>query len=224
MATSFSHSYTAAISFISLLILFVVCKVRRRKSHPFPPGPPGEFLVGHLRVIPFSDSPTAYLNWGKEYRKNHNSMSLILILTISQKLMCCTSIHSVNLLWCWIVWKHVKTYLIKEDPIMLTDRNLCSWNCEYVGSFWPETISWWFNISDCNNIDWDGEWPWLGCDGVPRCSSIAKSFKDHLLIPNSINISPCSFENVVVLLKAWCKIHQSGSWSWRGWPSQLWRI
>lgn len=58
---------TAAIAVVALLVLMAVKKYRGRRSHPLPPGPPGEFLLGHLRVIPFEDAPTAYLKWGVEY-------------------------------------------------------------------------------------------------------------------------------------------------------------
>lgn len=38
---------------------------RRRLN--LPPGPCGEFLLGHLRVIPKSGTAEAYAHWGREY-------------------------------------------------------------------------------------------------------------------------------------------------------------
>jgi len=40
---------------------------KRRFGLPLPPGPPGEFILGHLRSIPKSDTALAYAKWGREY-------------------------------------------------------------------------------------------------------------------------------------------------------------
>jgi hypothetical protein len=69
MAFTPISTQAAIVSIAGLILYLVISKFRGRKSHPFPPGPPGEFLLGHLRVVPFEDAPTAYLNWGKEYSK-----------------------------------------------------------------------------------------------------------------------------------------------------------
>ncbi|TVY35980.1 Cytochrome P450 monooxygenase [Lachnellula subtilissima] len=58
------------LSAAGLVIVLAIFKFRNRRTLPYPPGPPGEFLIGHLRVIPFEDSPTAYLNWGREYKSD----------------------------------------------------------------------------------------------------------------------------------------------------------
>jgi hypothetical protein len=48
---------------------FVVSRrVWGRKSHlPLPPGPPGEPLLGHLRIIPAERPEFQYAKWAKEY-------------------------------------------------------------------------------------------------------------------------------------------------------------
>lgn len=38
-----------------------------RRRSCLPPGPPGELLLGHLRVIPKSGTAIAYANWSREY-------------------------------------------------------------------------------------------------------------------------------------------------------------
>ncbi|KAK6225704.1 cytochrome p450 [Colletotrichum tabaci] len=40
---------------------------RRRQGVPLPPGPPGEAILGHLRVIPTDNPEHAYAAWSKEY-------------------------------------------------------------------------------------------------------------------------------------------------------------
>ncbi|KAI3318890.1 putative O-methylsterigmatocystin oxidoreductase [Xylariaceae sp. AK1471] len=49
-------------------ILLICHRTFRCKSHlPLPPGPPGEPLVGHLRVIPAQRPEFQYAKWAKEY-------------------------------------------------------------------------------------------------------------------------------------------------------------
>lgn len=59
---------TVAGALVALLIA-IVRDTQRRKGLPYPPGPPGEFLLGHLRIVPFENTQEAYLKWGKEYSK-----------------------------------------------------------------------------------------------------------------------------------------------------------
>jgi len=82
MAYTPTSTHAAIVSIAGLILYVVISKIRGRKSHPYPPGPPGEFLLGHLRVVPFEDAPTAYLNWGKEYSK-----LLIFISNLNQAYM-----------------------------------------------------------------------------------------------------------------------------------------
>ncbi|PKS09030.1 hypothetical protein jhhlp_003643 [Lomentospora prolificans] len=41
-----------------------------RRRSCLPPGPPGELLLGHLRVIPKSGTAIAYANWSREYKSD----------------------------------------------------------------------------------------------------------------------------------------------------------
>lgn len=43
---------------------------RRKPQYPLPPGPPGEPIVGHLRVVPTDSPEHAYAKWSKEYNSD----------------------------------------------------------------------------------------------------------------------------------------------------------
>ena len=51
-----------------LLFAVVVSPLRgRKRPAPLPPGPPGETLLGHYRVVPADAAFKKYADWGKEY-------------------------------------------------------------------------------------------------------------------------------------------------------------
>ncbi len=53
-----------------LLILGILLVTRlkaRRGPYPLPPGPPGEPLLGHFRLIPTLHPEDKYIEWGKKY-------------------------------------------------------------------------------------------------------------------------------------------------------------
>ena len=56
-----------------VLLVFVILLVPRLKAkrslYPLPPGPPGEPLLGHFRVIPALRPEDKYIEWGKKYGK-----------------------------------------------------------------------------------------------------------------------------------------------------------
>ncbi|KAL2890628.1 O-methylsterigmatocystin oxidoreductase [Ceratocystis lukuohia] len=57
-----------AIAVISILRYFLPC---RRTCHlPLPPGPPGEPVIGHLRIIPTDNPEYAYMEWGRELKSD----------------------------------------------------------------------------------------------------------------------------------------------------------
>jgi len=58
---------------VYLLLAVVLWKIpsiilfRKTTPYPLPPGPPGEPLLGHLRVVPSNKPEIAYAKWSKEY-------------------------------------------------------------------------------------------------------------------------------------------------------------
>lgn len=60
--------FAIAISAVVAATLMVSRRVWGRKSPlPLPPGPPGEPLLGHLRIIPAEHPEFQYAEWAKEY-------------------------------------------------------------------------------------------------------------------------------------------------------------
>ncbi|KAF4120872.1 Cytochrome P450 [Geosmithia morbida] len=50
---------------------------RRDATLPLPPGPPGEPIIGHLRVIPSYSPEYTYMQWGKEYDSDILSFNIL---------------------------------------------------------------------------------------------------------------------------------------------------
>lgn len=58
---------------ISVLVGYQLLKLlsKRGRGHlPLPPGPPGEPILGHLRVIPTDNPEYAYMKWSEEYKSD----------------------------------------------------------------------------------------------------------------------------------------------------------
>ncbi|KAL6310526.1 cytochrome P450 [Sparassis latifolia] len=53
--------------YASLLLAVVVYVRTRRRSLPFPPGPPAESVIGHLRVLPPVDQVDVFQEWAAKY-------------------------------------------------------------------------------------------------------------------------------------------------------------
>lgn len=52
---------------ILFLAVYLVPTVLGKRKYPLPPGPPGEFILGHYRKIPFVAAFKQYAQWGREY-------------------------------------------------------------------------------------------------------------------------------------------------------------
>lgn len=47
------------------------------KAHyPLPPGPPGEPIIGHLRIVPIESPEYAFQRWSKEYGERRHKILL----------------------------------------------------------------------------------------------------------------------------------------------------
>lgn len=70
---------TMAFASLSLLVIVVLAvafittqllALRKRSQLPLPPGPPGEPILGHLRVVPTDNPEYAYAKWAEEYKSD----------------------------------------------------------------------------------------------------------------------------------------------------------
>lgn len=52
---------------LGLALLRAALHRRRTNGLPLPPGPPGEPILGHLRVVPSHNPEYAYMKWSREY-------------------------------------------------------------------------------------------------------------------------------------------------------------
>ncbi|KAI8945902.1 putative O-methylsterigmatocystin oxidoreductase [Xylaria longipes] len=59
----------AVVVAVGISVAFVTClRIPRRNDRlPLPPGPPGELILGHLRIIPAKHPEFRYAEWAKEY-------------------------------------------------------------------------------------------------------------------------------------------------------------
>lgn len=63
----------AWLSIICLVIIICyssIVPLSRRPRLPHPPGPPGEFLLGHYRTVPVDGAFKQYAEWGREYSES----------------------------------------------------------------------------------------------------------------------------------------------------------
>lgn len=50
---------------------------RRSKGYPLPPGPPGEPILGHLRIVPSHSPEYTYIEWSKKYKSDILSVNIL---------------------------------------------------------------------------------------------------------------------------------------------------
>ncbi|KEY71479.1 hypothetical protein S7711_03546 [Stachybotrys chartarum IBT 7711] len=82
------------LTLVALLGAFVILAGKSRlstKPLPLPPGPPGDFLVGHLRKIPTENTAAAYARWSKEYDSD-----VIHLRTLGQSIIVLNSIEAAK--------------------------------------------------------------------------------------------------------------------------------
>ncbi|KAF9459489.1 cytochrome P450 [Collybia nuda] len=52
---------------LSCIFLYAYIRGKSKRRPPLPPGPPGEPILGHLRMIPPKDQEIFFYQWGKKY-------------------------------------------------------------------------------------------------------------------------------------------------------------
>lgn len=73
---AYSLVFIAVIVLIGTQLCMLVWK-RRRGDLPLPPGPPGEPVLGHLRIIPTDNPEYAYMKWSDEYKSDILSFKVL---------------------------------------------------------------------------------------------------------------------------------------------------
>ena len=65
------------IVFLAIAFLSISGAGSSKTKSPLPPGPPGEPILGHLRVVPTDNPEHAYARWAKEYRSDVISVKML---------------------------------------------------------------------------------------------------------------------------------------------------
>ncbi|TQV93326.1 hypothetical protein V2A60_010245 [Cordyceps javanica] len=65
------------VTLILLLLVKFVLHRRRTNGLPLPPGPPGEPVLGHLRIVPSHSPEYTYMRWSREYGSDVLSVSIL---------------------------------------------------------------------------------------------------------------------------------------------------
>ncbi|KAK2046474.1 cytochrome P450 [Colletotrichum somersetense] len=56
---------------LAIVVFLILARPRSSWAHPpLPPGPPSEFLLGHLRIIPKERTAEVYAKWAREYKSD----------------------------------------------------------------------------------------------------------------------------------------------------------
>ncbi|KAF7550038.1 hypothetical protein G7046_g8144 [Stylonectria norvegica] len=72
-------------------VAVVICWQPRNKKLPLPPGPPGEFLLGHTRVMPRENVAETYAKWSKQYNSD-----VIHVKSLGQSIIVLNSVEAAK--------------------------------------------------------------------------------------------------------------------------------
>jgi hypothetical protein len=59
--------YTLLASIIVTILWKLLTFNRKDDTHPLPPGPPKDPIIGHVRHVPAKNPEFTYIKWGKQY-------------------------------------------------------------------------------------------------------------------------------------------------------------
>lgn len=65
-----TSSSLSSVAVAIILACLYVCKVSLSKKNSLPPGPPGEIILGHFRIVPTNNPEYEYMRWSKEYKSD----------------------------------------------------------------------------------------------------------------------------------------------------------
>ncbi|KAJ0164483.1 O-methylsterigmatocystin oxidoreductase [Colletotrichum tanaceti] len=87
-----NSAWTTILICLAVVFLLLFVKPRSSRSHPpLPPGPPGEFLLGHLRVIPKEQTAEAYAKWARVYKSD-----VIHVKSLGQSMIVLNSVEAAK--------------------------------------------------------------------------------------------------------------------------------
>ncbi|KAH8703845.1 cytochrome P450 [Talaromyces proteolyticus] len=69
--------YAALPLLATAVVLWAIYPHFKKRDLPLPPGPPGEPIIGHLRVIPQDHPEHQYTQWGKDYKSDILSFNVL---------------------------------------------------------------------------------------------------------------------------------------------------
>jgi cytochrome P450 len=81
--------YVVVLLLIGLTVYFVTRSFCRYSSLPLPPGPPGDPILGHLRMVPADNPEYTYAKWAKEYNSD-----VIYVHMLGQPIVVLNSVQS----------------------------------------------------------------------------------------------------------------------------------
>ncbi|GKT59242.1 cytochrome P450 [Colletotrichum tofieldiae] len=77
---------------LAIVVFLILIRPRASWSHPpLPPGPPGEFLLGHLRIIPRERTAEVYAKWAREYESD-----VIHVRSLGQSMIVLNSVEAAK--------------------------------------------------------------------------------------------------------------------------------
>ena len=120
----------AAAASICFVSLYLVPRVLGKRKYHLPPGPPGEFVLGHYRKIPFVAAFKQYAKWSREYSMfciqraceiiaSHSNQA-----TLWQTLTSCILKHSGQNGSCWTAYRRRWTCWTSGEPTTATGQGL----------------------------------------------------------------------------------------------------
>ncbi|KAK7397587.1 hypothetical protein QQX98_013046 [Neonectria punicea] len=93
MEFTFSKVVVVELSIIVFIAMLLLTPLRKKHSLPLPPGPPGEFLLGHTRLIPKDNTAAVYARWSKEYAKDSD---IIHVKSLGQSIVILNSVDAAR--------------------------------------------------------------------------------------------------------------------------------
>ncbi|OHW91616.1 cytochrome p450 [Colletotrichum incanum] len=87
-----TSAWMTTLACLAIVIALILIRPRASWTHPpLPPGPPGEFLLGHLRIIPRERTAEVYAKWAREYKSD-----VIHVRSLGQSMIVLNSVEAAK--------------------------------------------------------------------------------------------------------------------------------